>query len=49
MSRSIPLSSAEKVIEAGRARAAELGIAFTISVLDDGARLITLSRMDGAR
>src|ERR1700733_10394667 len=48
MSSSIPLSSAGKAIEAGKAKAAELGIAFTISVLDDGARLIALSRMDGA-
>jgi uncharacterized protein GlcG (DUF336 family) len=48
MSSSISLSSAEKAIEAGKARAAELGIAFTISVFDDGARLIALSRMDGA-
>src|SRR5580658_1008357 len=48
MSSSISLSSAGKAIEAGKAKAAELGIAFTISVLDDGARLIALSRMDGA-
>jgi uncharacterized protein GlcG (DUF336 family) len=48
MSRSISLSSVEKAIEAGQAKAAELGIAFTISVLDDGARLVALSRMDGA-
>ena len=48
MSGSISLSSAEKAIEAGKAKAAELGIAFTISVLDGGARLIALSRMDGA-
>jgi uncharacterized protein GlcG (DUF336 family) len=39
MADSISLSSAEKAIEAGKAKAAELGIAFTISVLDRGARL----------
>lgn len=39
MADSISLSSAEKAIEAGKAKAAELGIAFTTSVLDRGARL----------
>lgn len=48
MSGSISLNSVEKAIEAGKAKAAELGIAFTIAVLDDGARLVALSRMDGA-
>ena len=48
MSGSISLNSVEKAIEAGKAKAAELGVAFTISVLDDGARLVALSRMDGA-
>jgi uncharacterized protein GlcG (DUF336 family) len=48
MSGSISLSSAEKAIEAGKAKAAEFGIAFTICVLDGGARLVSLSRMDGA-
>ena len=48
MSGSISLSSIEKAIEAGKAKAADLGIAFTIAVLDDGARLVAFSRMDGA-
>jgi len=48
MSGSISLSSAEKAIEAGKAKAADLGIAFTITILDSGARLVALSRMDGA-
>jgi uncharacterized protein GlcG (DUF336 family) len=48
MSGSISLNNVEKAIEAGKAKAAELGIAFTIAVLDDGARLIALTRMDGA-
>jgi uncharacterized protein GlcG (DUF336 family) len=38
MSGTISLSSVEKAIEAGKARAADLGIAFTIAVLDGGAR-----------
>jgi uncharacterized protein GlcG (DUF336 family) len=37
MSGSISLNSVEKAIEAGKARAADLGIAFTIAVLDGGA------------
>jgi len=48
MSGSISLNSVEKAIEAGKAKAADLGIAFTIAVLDGGARLVALSRMDGA-
>jgi uncharacterized protein GlcG (DUF336 family) len=48
MSGSTSLNSAEKAIEAGKAKAAEFGIAFTITVLDDGAQLVALSRMDGA-
>jgi uncharacterized protein GlcG (DUF336 family) len=48
MSGSISLSSAEKAIEVGKSKAAELGIEFTICVLDGGARLVVLSRMDGA-
>jgi uncharacterized protein GlcG (DUF336 family) len=37
MSGSISLSSVEKAIEAGMAKGAELGIAFTMCVLDGGA------------
>ena len=48
MSGSISLSSVEKAIEAGKAKAADLGIAFSIAVLDGGARLVAFSRMDGA-
>ena len=48
MSDRISLSRVEKAIEAGKSKAAELGIAFTIAVLDDGARLVAFSRMDGA-
>jgi uncharacterized protein GlcG (DUF336 family) len=48
MSVEITLASAAKAIEAGKVEGAELGIAFTISVVDAGAHLITASRMDGA-
>jgi uncharacterized protein GlcG (DUF336 family) len=44
----ISLSSADKAVEAGRAKAAELGIAFTIAIVDAAANLVTVSRMDGA-
>lgn len=45
---SISLSSADKAIEAGKASAARLGIAFTITIVDAGAHLIAVARMDGA-
>jgi uncharacterized protein GlcG (DUF336 family) len=48
MTSTITLASADKAIEAGRAKAAELGIAFTIAIVDAGAHLVTLSRQDGA-
>jgi uncharacterized protein GlcG (DUF336 family) len=48
MPSTLSLNSAEKAIEAGKAKAAELGIAFTISVVDAGAHLVAVSRMDGA-
>jgi uncharacterized protein GlcG (DUF336 family) len=48
MTSTITLAGAEKAIEAGRAKAAELGIAFTIAVVDAGAHLVALSRQDGA-
>jgi uncharacterized protein GlcG (DUF336 family) len=48
MSSTITLAHAEKAIEAGKAKAAELGIAFTITVVDAGAHLVAVSRMDGA-
>jgi uncharacterized protein GlcG (DUF336 family) len=44
----LPLASAERAIEAGKAKAAALGIAFTISVVDAGAYLVAAARMDGA-
>jgi uncharacterized protein GlcG (DUF336 family) len=48
MTSTITLAGAEKAIEAGRAKAAELGIAFTIAIVDAGAHLVALSRQDGA-
>jgi uncharacterized protein GlcG (DUF336 family) len=48
MTSTITLAGAEKAIEAGRAKAAQLGIAFTIVILDAGAHLVALSRQDGA-
>jgi uncharacterized protein GlcG (DUF336 family) len=48
MNSTITLSGADKAIEAGKAKAAQLGIAFTITVVDAGAHVIAVSRMDGA-
>jgi uncharacterized protein GlcG (DUF336 family) len=48
MSVEITLARAAKAIEAGTAEGAELGIAFTISVVDAGAHVVAVSRMDGA-
>jgi uncharacterized protein GlcG (DUF336 family) len=48
MSSTITLSSADKAIEAGKAKAEHLGIAFTIAVVDRAANLVAVSRMDGA-
>src|SRR5882762_7618467 len=44
----ITLSNATKAIEVGQDKAAQLGIAFTITVVDTGGHLVALSRMDGA-
>jgi uncharacterized protein GlcG (DUF336 family) len=48
MSSTITLASAEKAIEAGKSKAAQLGIAFTITIVDAGVHLVAVSRMDGA-
>jgi uncharacterized protein GlcG (DUF336 family) len=48
MSRTITLAGAEKAIEAGKSKAAQLGIAFTITIVDAGVHLVAVSRMDGA-
>jgi uncharacterized protein GlcG (DUF336 family) len=48
MSVEITLAGAAKAIEAGKLEGAELGVAFTIAVVDAGAHIVTVSRMDGA-
>jgi glc operon protein GlcG len=42
------LQDAEKVIEAAQARATALDLRVSIAVVDEGAHLIALKRMDGA-
>jgi glc operon protein GlcG len=43
------LAGAERVIEAAKAKAAELGVKANIAVVDDGGHLLSFARMDGAR
>src|SRR3954463_12727636 len=45
---SLTYEEAQRAVAAGHARAKELGIRVTMAVLDEGARLIALGRMDGA-
>jgi len=42
------LSDAEKVVHAAIAHATKLGIRVSVAVVDEGAHLIVLERMDGA-
>ncbi|CAL9377252.1 GlcG/HbpS family heme-binding protein [Streptomyces sp. enrichment culture] len=44
----ITLSAAERAVQAGKDKAAELGVPFTVTVVDAGAHLIAAARMDGA-
>jgi uncharacterized protein GlcG (DUF336 family) len=44
----LPLADAERAIGAGKAKAAELGVACNIVVLDAGAHLVASARIDGA-
>ena len=44
----LTLIDANKVIEKGHAKAAQLGIKVTVAVVDEGGLLIALGRMDGA-
>jgi uncharacterized protein GlcG (DUF336 family) len=48
MSIEITSASAAKAIEAGKVEATELGIPFTIAIVDAGGYLVSASRMDGA-
>jgi glc operon protein GlcG len=43
------LAGAERVLEAAKAKAAELGVKANIAVVDDGGHLLSFARMDGAR
>ena len=43
----VPIEFAESAIEAGNKRAAEIGLPFTITVVDAGTDLVAASRMDG--
>jgi glc operon protein GlcG len=45
---SLTHDEAQRAIVAAHARANEIGIRVTLAVLDEGARLIALGRMDGA-
>jgi len=42
------LDEAQKLIAAAREKAASIGVKVTVAVVDDGAHLVALSRMDGA-
>jgi len=48
MSTEITLARATKAVEAGQLEGAEIGLAFTISIVDGGGHLVTAARMDGA-
>ncbi|OBG81096.1 cobalamin adenosyltransferase [Mycobacterium sp. NS-7484] len=45
---SLPLSTAQKVIDAAIAKANEIGQPMNIAVVDDGGHLVAFVRMDGA-
>ena len=47
--QSLTLDEAVSMLSAGRSKAAELGIAVSIAVLDPRGDLVALHRMDGAR
>ncbi|MEV4402053.1 heme-binding protein [Actinoplanes sp. NPDC049598] len=44
----LPLSTAQALVEAAVARAQEAGIPYVFAVLDGGGHLVQLTRMDGA-
>ncbi|MRG55306.1 heme-binding protein [Phyllobacterium sp. SYP-B3895] len=44
----LTLSDAKHIIEAGEAKAASIGIAYNIAVVDAGGALVAFSRQDGA-
>ena len=48
MAKQLTLEAAERVIEAGKKKAEEIGQAMCIAVHDGGANLVAFVRMDGA-
>ena len=44
----ITLADAERIVQAGKKKAEEMGLQLTIAVVDPRGDLVTLSRMDGA-
>lgn len=47
-STSLALSDAKRMLEAGEAKAASIGIAYNIAVVDAGGALLAFARQDGA-
>jgi uncharacterized protein GlcG (DUF336 family) len=45
---SITLDQAEKLSEAAKAKAKEIGVAMNIAIVDEGANLVSFHRMDNA-
>ena len=45
---SVTLDQAEKISEAAKAKAKEIGVAMNIAVVDEGANLVSFHRMDNA-
>ena len=44
----LTVEQADRIIDEGRRKAADLGIVVTIAVVDTGGHLVALKRMDGA-
>ena len=44
----VSLEQAEVAIEAGKKKAAQIGLPFTVTIVDAGAHLVAAARMDGA-
>ncbi|MDB5156795.1 MAG: putative 15 [Mucilaginibacter sp.] len=45
---SVTLDQAEKISDAAKSRAKEIGVAMNISIVDEGANLVSFHRMDNA-
>jgi uncharacterized protein GlcG (DUF336 family) len=48
MAKQVALEAAERIIEAGRKKAEEMGTPMRVAVADGGANLVAFARMDGA-